>query len=539
MDRREVMKILENITIGYKRIATGIAIVLFLTVMYVALIPGGSVAANGVFNALSGAPIAGAFVKIVEWPQYNATTDSNGNYTMPNVPIGTYHIAASAPGYATNVTPFTVGTGNNLLNFALTPPLTYESVFLLLYGTSYDSAIHVRNPQVVNASVKMDVYYTNGTLAGSSRYEIAPNASIAKFANDIMGFSTDAAFSARVTSDVPVAMTSDVRSITTGILSSVPGQKAPTSNTLYSAFIIWDPANNLDSAVHIRNLQNTNVNTTVELHYSNGTLAASKTYTIPPNGSVADFTNAILGNSNYFKGSVKFISTAPVVSTADVRSISTGVLASIPGQEIPASTTQESVFLINGYGYGSYVQFVNPQSTANNVTVYLYYDNGTLASTQVYTLQQNESRDVNVGGTTYVGSAKVVSEQPVVEQSSIVTLSSAVYASVRGQTPNLNLNGAWTLNGYGYDSAIHIRNPQSTTATVTVYLLNSDGTLQASKAYVIAPNAMAGYFTTDILGGNINFVGSVLFVSDNPVVVTNDIRAVAPGVLTSQPGIVS
>jgi hypothetical protein len=533
------MKILENITGGYKKIATGIAIVSILALMYIALIPGGTLAA--VVN-MQGVGIEGALVKIVEWPEYNATTAPDGTYAINSVPYGTYTIKASAYGYFPNTSTVTVDSANVPKNFILSVAEIYESVFLPILGSDYDSAIHIRNPQIVNASVIIDVYYSNGSLAGSSTYEIEPNASIAKFTNDIVGFKADGAYSARVTANVPIIMTSDIRSIPTSILSSVPGQRVPVSSTLNSAFILSDPVNNTDSAIHIRNPQNTTVTTTVELYNSDGTFKASKTYNnIDPNAMVADFTSTIIGNSNYFKGSVKFISTKPVVVTADVRSISTGVLASIPGQEIPVSLEQESVLLINGWGYESFVQIVNPQQVATDVNVSFYYTNGTLANKKQYTLQPNESRDINIKeyvGDSNQGSVNINSYMPIVEQSSVVTTSNKVYASVKGQTPNVILNGAWTINGYGYDSAIHIRNPQSTSANVTVYLLNNDGSLAGFKKYPVDPNGMAAYFTTDVLGNSNTFTGSVLFVGDKPVVVTNDIRAVGPGVLTSQPGIV-
>ncbi len=537
------MKILADISSGSKKIATGIAIVAFLAIMYVALIPGGTtIVSAGTVGTITGSPIGQAIVKLVDYPEYNATTaDGTGAYTINAVPYGTYSIRASAPGYFPNTSTVTVSSSTTTKDFILSIAEIYESVFLLIWGSDYDSAIHIRNPQNINASVIVDIYYANGTLAGSSTYEIEPNASIAKFTNDIMGFKADGAYSARVTANVPIVMTSDIRSLTTSILSSVPGQRVPTSSTLYSAFILSDPVNNIDSAVHIRNPQNTSVSTRVELLNSNGIVVANKTYNLDPNAMVADFTSSILGNSNYFNGSVKFISTKPVVVTTDVRSISTGVLASISGQEVGTSLEQESVFLINGWGFESFVQIVNPQPVVTDVNVSFYYDNGSLAKRQLYSLQPNESRDVNIqsyaSGSTF-GSVKVISSLPIVEQSSVVTTSNKVYASVKGQIPNLKLNGAWTINGYGYDSAIHIRNPQPTNANVTVYLLNNDGTLAGYKVYPVPPNGMAAYFTTDILGGSVDFVGSVLFVSDQPVVVTNDIRAIGPGVLTSQPGIV-
>ena len=104
------MKIYKNITNSYKKIASGIAIVAFLALMYFALIPGGLVAASYV-TAASGSPIIGAFVKLVDYPQYNATTvGPDGAYTLNNVPYdaiaggSTYSIRTRATGYALNTT---------------------------------------------------------------------------------------------------------------------------------------------------------------------------------------------------------------------------------------------------------------------------------------------------------------------------------------------------------------------------------------------------------------------------------------------------
>ena len=128
------MKIIENMTNGYRKIASGIAIVAFLTLMYFALIPGGTMALSSV-TSVSGDPIIGAFVKLVDYPQYNATTvGPDGNYVMNNVPYGDYLISAQAPGYVKNVSMVNVSSSSTTKNFTLTPgSLTGDYRYISLY----------------------------------------------------------------------------------------------------------------------------------------------------------------------------------------------------------------------------------------------------------------------------------------------------------------------------------------------------------------------------------------------------------------------
>ncbi|MCX9083569.1 MAG: carboxypeptidase-like regulatory domain-containing protein [Candidatus Methanoperedens sp.] len=120
------MKIFENITNGYRKIASGIAIVAFLALLYFALIPAGTIAASFIATA-SGDPIVGAFIKLVDYPQYNTTSGAGGVYALNNVPYdglgggSTYSMRTRATGYALNTTTVFINGPTATKNVVLTP----------------------------------------------------------------------------------------------------------------------------------------------------------------------------------------------------------------------------------------------------------------------------------------------------------------------------------------------------------------------------------------------------------------------------------
>ena len=178
-------------TNGYRKIASGIAIVAFLTLMYFALIPGGTMATAFV-TSVSGSPIIGAFVKLVDYPQYNATTvGPDGNYVMNNVPYGDYLISAQAPGYVKNVSMVNVSSSSTTKNFTLTPgSLTGDYRYISLTdseltankistlsdvgknfvipqygnGVNYNTIVHVTDYSGLGANLTVKYYDANGLL---------------------------------------------------------------------------------------------------------------------------------------------------------------------------------------------------------------------------------------------------------------------------------------------------------------------------------------------------------------------------------------
>lgn len=89
-----------------------------------------------VTDATNGMPISGAQVLIGD---QNTLTNSMGEYTLSNVPIGESTISASRDGYITNDKMVTVTTGSQIVNFVLSPVASEgEWRFVLTWGSTPD-----------------------------------------------------------------------------------------------------------------------------------------------------------------------------------------------------------------------------------------------------------------------------------------------------------------------------------------------------------------------------------------------------------------
>lgn len=93
--------------------ATGLCLALLFTV---AAAQTGSI--TGSVTDEAGAPLPGANVT-VEGTQLGASTDADGDYSVSNVPSGTYTVTASFIGYESASSSVTVGTGASEADFAL------------------------------------------------------------------------------------------------------------------------------------------------------------------------------------------------------------------------------------------------------------------------------------------------------------------------------------------------------------------------------------------------------------------------------------
>jgi len=72
-----------------------------------------------VTNSITGTPIRGATVRILNTPIPPATTDANGMYLIPSVPEGTYDIQAAAAGFLSMTRPGVVVDRDLIVDFAL------------------------------------------------------------------------------------------------------------------------------------------------------------------------------------------------------------------------------------------------------------------------------------------------------------------------------------------------------------------------------------------------------------------------------------
>ena len=426
------MKILENISNGYKRIATGIAIVLFLTVMYIALIPGASVAAQSFVMAASGTPIVGAFVKIVEWPQYNATTDSNGNYSINNMPIGTYNLSAWAPGYVRNTTPITVVTGNNVNNFALNPnanmtgiiwissydangnvtatmasqlPRPYDigTEFSGQYDSRWSSAgffsvVLVSDVYGTGASLNITYLMDNGTFYSATTQDVPVNGT----ATIIPGSSGQELGKIKVKSNNPVVAEKRIASYspagtwnTVGIMSTLMPEKNSSDTQFFGQYDSrWSTAGYF-SVILVSDVVGTGAHLNITYLMDNGSFYSQTTQDVPVNGTAT----IIPGSSGQELGKIKIKSDNPVV--AEKRIASYSPVGTWNGMDLLADsmlkTSDASNELIvpiydgrwDSLGWFSVVLLSDIYGTGANVVVDYLYMNGTKFITSNYQVPVN------------------------------------------------------------------------------------------------------------------------------------------------------
>ncbi len=408
------MKIFENIASGYKKIAASIAIISFLAIMYFALIPGGTVASASVFSAMSGTPIVGAFVKIVEWPQYNATTDVNGQYTMPNVPYGTYTISAQAPGYTKNVSTINVSSSAVTKDFSLyqgsvTGDYRYYSMidteiasnkvsvssdagtnFIIPQygdGVGWHTQVYVTDYSGFGANLTLNYYYPNGTLAVTETPSIPANGTYKWIPSDGTNGRPPTG-KLVITSNRIVVGEFRIYSIsTTDIISSKLYSTVDTGTNFtipqYGDNIAWG------TWVAISDVSGLGASLKLDYYYPNGTLAKTETASISANGM---YTTIASDGSNGRPTSGKLEITSNNNVTGEYRIFSLGN-GGIMANKLYTSADKRTSFTIPQYGdnivWGTWIAISDVSGNGANLKLEYYYPNGTLAVTETASISAN------------------------------------------------------------------------------------------------------------------------------------------------------
>ncbi|NJD54195.1 MAG: carboxypeptidase-like regulatory domain-containing protein [Candidatus Methanoperedens sp.] len=532
------MKILENITSGYKKAATGIAIVSVLALMYIALIPGSSLA---YVYGPDGGLLAGAFVFIKEWPQYNDTTDIGGSYAINEMPIGEYTLVAMGnDSYAPNVTSINVTEGNT--NFHDIQLKSANHFFLpFLYkttGSVYDSKVQLMNNGTSNASVELTYYFLNGTVAGNDVYMVQPGKLWNKDVYEITG-ATGSLFvgSAIVKSELPIKSGGYIKTIQKDVYSLASSFSDSDIGTNVTIPFLYN-GGNYDSGLQVINPGNTTATVTVKLYYINGTQAATTTYTLDPK-KLGPTTITSLLPGVFFIGSSTVTSNLPIAAQGYIRTSASGIYSIAPALSNTV-TTAYIPFVYNGNYYDSGLQVFNPGNVPAQITVSLYYVNGTKAANTTYILPPKNLVGTTVSslipGVLFVGSSEIISNQSVVAQGYIRTSASNVYSvapQVRKPGSIGDVNVPFLYNTASHNSGIQAVNPNSAAASVNVRYYYTNGTQAGSYSGTVGPYGLAGVTVSSVVPGD--FTGYSVVSANQSIVAQGYIRQATDNIYSIAP----
>lgn len=419
------MKIFENITNGYRKIASGIAIVAFLTLMYFALIPGGTAALSGVYS-MSGDGIGTAFVKLVDYPQYNATTISDGTYAMNNVPYGEYDISAQAPRYLRNASTVNVSSSSVTKNFSLYEgsltgeirhystvdnELTSSKVSTLSdvgksfvipsygNGVSWNTKVYITDYSGLGSALTVQYYNEAGIPGVIENPTIPPNGTIS-------WTPTDGTNSRPFIGKMVITSTNNVTgefilnsTSSTDLISS----RFYTSADMGTSFLIPSYGNgvNWHTFVAISDLSGSGAALTLKYYDVNGNLVRTETPNVPANGMYKFIPTDGTVPGRPLVGSLEISSTQTI--TGEFRVYST-TNAGILSNKLYTSTDKKNRFVIPSYGNGvswhSWIAISDVSGLGANLTIKYYDSAGTFVTKETtYIIPKGMYRTVLTDGT--------------------------------------------------------------------------------------------------------------------------------------------
>ena len=503
------MKIIENITNGYRKIASGIAIVAFLTLMYFALIPGGTMATSFV-TAVSGDPIIGAVVKLVDYPQYNATTvGPDGAYTLNNVPYdaiaggSTYTMRTRATGYALNTTTVFINGASATKDIQLIPGYKYTAAGQI-YGGQWRTNFIVGNLGTQDTTLDVNFIDLSGITRNNSEDVISNMAS-----KDYTWFDRAGAIegSGTITSEQLIDTVTLQRSSSAGKIGFFEGTPLNIEKTQwFMPGMIF--SGQWRSGFKVLNLGTVDADVTMYWYNSTGELINTITRTIPPNAApYYDWnTYGLIASGNSpqaAEGTVTIVSNnaQPLSVTASQASETAGKFGFWNG--IYMNDQKTDVFVTGQLWYNpawrSGFKVANIGSVDADVTMYFYNSAGTLINTvnrivspkaspyfDWYTYGFVPSGNVASDGTVRVvsnnGTPIYVVESQASEVSGFIDFYQGVEINGNKTAGLINLKF-----GGGERSGFKIANPGNSPITATIKFYNATGGLLRTETGFSVP----------------------------------------------------
>ncbi|MCZ7356133.1 MAG: carboxypeptidase-like regulatory domain-containing protein [Candidatus Methanoperedens sp.] len=552
------MKIMRDIADRYKRIAAGIAIIAFLAIIYFAMIPGALVASAGVYTT-SGVGIKDALVKLVDYPQYNATTAPDGTYTMPNVPIGTYNISASAIGYATNksqitvtasppdtikdftlslnakmvgiiwISSYTGGTITSTMASQLPRPSDIGTEFSGQYDSrkdiaGYYTAILVSDVYGTGANLAINYLYDNGTPYSTANgvvpvngtFTLAPGDSGLLMGRVVIKSNNPVAAEKRIVSFIPGTWTSR------GIMSTLMPERGSAATQFFGQYDSRKDTAGWYTAILVTDVLGTGATLTINYYNDAGTSYGSPvTAVVPVNGTYV----LTPGDSGQLLGKVKITSTSPVVAEKRIVYFTPGTWNAydLMSDSMTKQSDASKELIVPIYdgrkdtlGWYSVVLISDISGTGANVKLDYLYLNGTLYMTTNQPVPVNGTLTIVPGdsGLLY-GKMLIHSDNLVVGEERIVNFAPGTW-NTRGimafnllkdtdavkdlVVPQYDSSGEW-------DAEVVVSAVNGASSPLLNYF-NGAGALDHKEYYDIPVNGSYAFYPGDVTMGRLE-VGKV------------------------------
>lgn len=527
------MKYFKGFLQVYKRIVIVLVVISLLTAAYFMVVPSTTAAASFVTSAVSGSPISGALVKLVQYPQYNATTDGTGAYTMLNVPYGVYRISGQSPGYTKNVSTINVSSSAVTKDFSLAVgtltgdyryyamtdnEITSNKVSTLSdVGTSFtipqygdnvgwNTEVYVTDYSGMGATLTLKYYYPNGTLAVTENPSVPANGTYKWIPSDGTNGRPTAGKLVITSNNNIVGEFKIYSRSNTDMISS----KLYTVNDTGTSFMIPQYGDHVgwDTFVAISDVSGLGATLTLKYYYPNGTLAVTENPAVPANGSYYFFPSDGT-NGRPTAGKMEILSTNAV--TGEYRIYSLGN-AGILSNKLFTVYDKGTSFSIPQYGdhigWDTFVAISDVSGLGANLTIEYYYPNGTLAKTENPTVPANGIYSFfptdGTNGRPTTGKLAISSDNKIIGEVRIYSLSGRGIMS-NSLFNQRDISNIVILPYYGnnvnFGTFITFADMSGYTTNVYIDYHYLNGTLVKTETQVVPADGLLGLIVSDGTGG--------------------------------------
>lgn len=510
---------------------------------------------------MQGVGIEGALVKIVEWPQYNATTAPDGTYAINEVPVGTYNISAWAQGYVTNTSPITVlaspavtgkdfilspnakmvginwitSYNNGIVTSTMASQLPRSSDVGTEFSGQYDTrkdaagyftAILVSDVSGTGANLNIDFLQEDGTPYTSFTNQPVPvNGTYTLFPQDsglLLGKVVIKSTNPVVAEKRIVVFPSGSWNAR-GIMSILMPEKSSAATDFFGQYDSRKDTAGFFTVILVSDVYGTGSNVTINYLNDDGTLYSTEKQPIPKNGTYTIFP----GNSGLLIGKVTINSTYPVVAEKRIVTFTPGTWNAFDimsdSMLTPSDASKELIVPIYDgrkdiLGWFSVVLLSDIYGTGANVTIDYLYLNGTLYN-------RIENMPVPINGTLTLfpgfgeglsnGKMLIHSDNPIVGEERVVNYAPGTWNSRAIMSYNL-LKETDALNNLvvpqydssgEWDAEVVVSAVNGASSPVLDYF-SGTGTLNHTEYYDIAANGSYVFYPGDITMGRLE-VGKV------------------------------